>query len=190
MRNPRPSGRRRPLTMLLLTVLLIIGIGMGGLALLSWTAVRPANLGVRNGRLAVCPDAPNCVSTQADDHEHWIAPLNVPLESAPPIGLLAEIVRRMPRSTVVQQSDNYLYVEFRSQVFRFCDDVEFLVEPGMKRIHFRSAARVGRSDLSVNRQRMELIRALFRETARPHEVPSSNAGFVRPVPPSVIAVTE
>lgn len=166
MNNSRPSGRRRPLTMLFLTLLLVIVTSVGGLALLSWTAVRPANPGVHNGRLADCPDAPNCVSTQAADHEHWIAPLTVPSESTPPIEMLAKIIRRMPRTTIIQQTDDYLYAEFRSQVFRFCDDVEFFVEPGTKRVHFRSASRVGRSDLGVNRERMELIRGLFDEAAR------------------------
>ena len=178
------------MSMLFLTGLLVIAASVCGLALLSWTAVRPSNLGVRSGRLAVCPDAPNCVSTQAEDHEHWMAPLTVRSESPPPIELLAKIVRQMPRTTIVQQTDDYLYAEFRSQVFRFCDDVEFFVEPETKRVHFRSASRVGRSDLGVNRDRMELIRGLFEETARSHEAPSPNAGFARPVPPSMIALTE
>ena len=190
MNNSRPSGRRRPLTIMFFTVLLVLGICVGGMALLSWTAVRPTNIGVRNGRLALCPDAPNGVSTQAEDHEHWIAPLTIPSDSAPPIELLAGIVRRLPRTSIVQQSDDYLYVEFRSRIFHFCDDVELFVEPETKRVHFRSASRVGRSDLGVNRDRMELIRGLFDEAARTHEALSPNAGFARPVPPRVIALTE
>ena len=42
------------------------------LAILSAMAVRPENLGVVNGRLAACPDTPNCVSTQANDEQHQI----------------------------------------------------------------------------------------------------------------------
>ncbi|HRA87398.1 MAG TPA: DUF1499 domain-containing protein, partial [Planctomycetaceae bacterium] len=55
-------------------MMLIIVVGTAGLFLLSFTAQRPANLGVRNGQLSACPDSPNCVSTQAEDREHWIAP--------------------------------------------------------------------------------------------------------------------
>jgi len=52
-------------------------------------------------------------------------------------------------------------VEFRSNVFRFVDDVEFLFDREKKLIHVRSASRVGYSDLGVNRKRVEKIRSLF-----------------------------
>ena len=42
---------------------------------MSFTAARPSNLGVRAGKLAPCPASPNCVSTQADDEAHCIAPI-------------------------------------------------------------------------------------------------------------------
>ena len=45
-------------------------------------------------------------------------------------------------------------------IFRFIDDVEFyLTEQGV--IHFRSASRIGHSDLGVNRRRVEMIRITF-----------------------------
>ncbi|MFM7833527.1 MAG: DUF1499 domain-containing protein, partial [Planctomycetaceae bacterium] len=82
------------------------------------------------------------------------------------ISLLAEIVREMPRTTVVEQTGEYLRVEFRSRLFRFCDDVEFYHDRRSGLVHFRSASRVGHSDLGVNRRRMEQIREEFqRRTA-------------------------
>jgi hypothetical protein len=37
---------------------------------------RPTNLGVKEGKLAPCPDSPNCVVSQGtEDAEHAIAPL-------------------------------------------------------------------------------------------------------------------
>lgn len=150
----------------LLTVLFIPAAMSLGLLLLSLTAERPGNLGLRNGRLAACPDSPNCVSTQTEDREHWIAPMSISSNSVPPIETLAEIVRTMPRTTIVEQTTEYLKVEFRSRIFRFCDDVEFFVDVPANRIHFRSASRVGHSDLGVNRDRMELIRQKFMDASR------------------------
>jgi len=144
-----------------MTVVFILTAGMMGLFLLSLTAECPANSGVHDGRLAACPNSPNCVSTQAEDREHWIAPLSVTSNAIPPIDLLAEIVREMPRAKIVEESNTYLRAEFRSRIFRFCDDVEFYVEPQSDRVHFRSASRLGHSDLGVNRDRMELIRQKF-----------------------------
>jgi uncharacterized protein (DUF1499 family) len=45
----------------------------------------------------------------------------------------------------------------------FVDDVEFLIEPNTQVIHVRSASRLGQSDLGVNRQRIEMIRAKLSE---------------------------
>ena len=72
-----------------------------------------------------------------------------------------KVVTGMSRARIVTAEGDYLHVEFRSAVFRFVDDVEFLVDTREKNIHFRSASRMGYSDLGVNRRRMERIRAAF-----------------------------
>lgn len=142
-------------------VLVTVIAATAGMFLLSLTAPRPANLGVRDGRLAACPDSPNCVSTQAEDRDHWIAPLTFQKNPEGVIDVLEQIVQQQPRTRVLERSPHYLRAEFCSAVFRFVDDVEFCVEAESGRVHFRSASRVGRSDLGVNRKRMELIRDLF-----------------------------
>lgn len=142
-------------------VMLTLVASSACLLLLSLSASRPTNLGIRDGRLAPCPDSPNCVSTQAEDRDHWIAPLTCHGDSAAVIDVLCEIIEQLPRTQVIEKTDNYLYVEFRSAVFRFVDDVEFYVEADSSRVHLRSASRVGHSDLGVNRERMELIRQKF-----------------------------
>lgn len=160
---------------LFLTVAAVLLAGMAGLFALSLTARRPTGLGVTDRRLADCPPSPNCVCTQTDDSSHWIAPLTYTGDSAAVIPRLRQIVTAMPRTRVVQQTDDFLYVEFRSAVFRFVDDVEFLLEPESGRVHFRSASRVGHSDLGVNRARMESIRSRFRELTRAESGKSSTA---------------
>lgn len=156
-------------------VLLTLIAGTIGLFLLSLTASRPSNLGVRDGRLAACPDSPNCVSTQAEDRENWIAPLTYQGDADKVIETLEEIIRQQPRTRIIERSRHYLHTEFRSAFFRFVDDVEFYVEAESGRVHFRSASRVGRSDMGVNRRRMESIRILFQSTqsaATSHPDPS------------------
>jgi uncharacterized protein (DUF1499 family) len=44
-------------------------------------------------------------------------------------------------------------------VFRFVDDVDIVVDTAAHVYRFRSASRVGRSDLGVNRQRIARIAA-------------------------------
>ena len=72
--------------------------------------------------------------------------------------ILASVVKANPRSRIVTQSDHYLHAEFRSRILGFVDDVEFLVDENNSVIQFRSASRVGYSDLGVNRRRMNELR--------------------------------
>ena len=144
--------------------MVIIAGGVATMFVLSLTSSAPEDLGIRDGRLAKCPNSPICVSTQAEDRDHWIAPLTVQKSSENAVDVLEGIVLRLPRTKIIEKSPNYLRAEFRSAFFQFVDDVEFYVESESGRIHFRSASRVGRSDLGVNRARMEKIRSLFQST--------------------------
>jgi uncharacterized protein (DUF1499 family) len=118
-----------------------------------------AGLGVHEGRLAPCPPSPNCVCSQGGDAAHAIEPLRFTKSPAEAMAGLKEVIQNQKRTTIVTETTNYLHVEFRSALFRFVDDVEFLV--GDKVIQARSASRVGHSDLGVNRKRIEAIRKQF-----------------------------
>ncbi|MBE9112824.1 DUF1499 domain-containing protein [Nodosilinea sp. LEGE 07298] len=123
---------------------------------------RPTNLGVKEGKLTPCPDSPNCVISQGNtDAEHAIAPLAFSGDPAEAMAKLATVVKAMPRTTVIESTDNYLYAEFASKLMGFVDDVEFYLDPAESAIQVRSASRMGKSDLGVNRQRVEAIRQEF-----------------------------
>ncbi|MGM0578459.1 MAG: DUF1499 domain-containing protein [Myxococcota bacterium] len=111
-------------------------------------------------RLRPCPSSPNCVSTQADpdDTQHHIPPLRMDGDLETAREHLERIVLGMPRSRIVDEGERYLHVTFRSRLFGFVDDVEFLLEPDEGLIQMRSASRKGWSDLGVNRRRLETIR--------------------------------
>ena len=73
---------------------------------------------------------------------------------------LKAAIATLPRTKLVEEHESYLHYEFTSLLLRFVDDVEFLFDENTKTVHFRSASRLGYSDLGVNRKRMELVRAL------------------------------
>jgi uncharacterized protein (DUF1499 family) len=113
-------------------------------------------------RLAPCPKNPNCVSTQAPEgSSKRMDPIAYTGTLAQARERLLKVLRDHPRTRIVQEEPGYLKAECRSRIFRFTDDVEFLFDDGAKRIHFRSASRIGRKDFGVNRERMEQIRAAF-----------------------------
>jgi uncharacterized protein (DUF1499 family) len=123
----------------------------------SWK--RPANLGVKDGRLAPGKRTPNCVSSQADpaDREHYIAP--IPFRGS--MQDLRRAVESMERATVISVERNYLYAEYRTPLMRYVDDVELYYDHKHSLVHVRSASRLGRRDFGVNRKRIEALRALI-----------------------------
>jgi uncharacterized protein (DUF1499 family) len=149
----------------------LLALPLIGLAGLSLTGRRPTNLGVHEGQLAPCPTSPNCVSTQVEDDLHRIEPISTSRSAEVSQRCLKQVLAELPRVTLITERPGYLHAEFRSALFRFVDDVEFLIVPDevipdQQTIHFRSASRVGHGDLGVNRNRMELIRQRFAETQR------------------------
>lgn len=116
----------------------------------------PANLGAREGLLGPCPSSPNCVSSQAADERHRIAPLLFSGDPGVAFDRLKRVLSRRGDTTIVEELPGYLRVELRTRLF--VDDAEFLLDRAHKVIHLRSASRLGYSDFGKNRSRMEEIR--------------------------------
>jgi len=131
----------------------------------SWK--RPDNLGVKNGRFAAPRRTPNCVSSQADpaDAEHYILPIEFKGDAPAAMAAVRKAVEGMRDATVIRSEGGYLYVEFRTRILRFVDDVEFHFDAKAGRIDVRSASRLGRRDFGVNRARVEAIRARVQRAA-------------------------
>lgn len=142
-----------------ITACLAFFAALAGLSLMS---TRPADLGLVNGRLRDCPPSPNCVCTQASSADHRISPIPMgELSADEAMTRLKRILSGLPRVRIITADERYLHAEFTSLLFRFVDDVEFLIDEDRREVHFRSASRVGYSDLGANRARMEQLRRLF-----------------------------
>lgn len=120
----------------------------------NFTGERPSNLGVTDGKLAACPGTPNCVNSQSDNLQAKIDPL-----PATSIAEIKQVVEGMERTNIIEETDNYLYAEFKSKLMGYVDDVEFYLDPEANVVQVRSASRLGKSDLGVNRKRVEEIRS-------------------------------
>ncbi|MDH5286098.1 MAG: DUF1499 domain-containing protein [Betaproteobacteria bacterium] len=117
---------------------------------------RPATVGT--GTLAPCPATPNCVASRATDDEHKVAPIAFRGDPAAAMRRLAEAAASLPGARVATSRPDYLHVEVASRFWGFVDDLE-VVPDASGVLHVRSAARLGRSDLGVNRARVEALRA-------------------------------
>ena len=154
-----PQAKRSSMTRRILRRLILLPLlAIAGLFFLSLTSTKPANLGATDGSLAKCPSSPNCVSTQASDADKSMPAISYIGDAEQTLkGIRASIESNFTRASLITQSDGYLHYEFTSLFFRFVDDVEFLADDSTRLVHFRSASRVGHSDLGANRKRMTKI---------------------------------
>jgi uncharacterized protein (DUF1499 family) len=89
----------------------------------------------------------------------------VPFTDAPEAALARAraAVLAEARTRIVTETPGQLDAESTSLVFRFVDDVRIVVDAEARVFRFRSASRVGRSDLGVNRRRMSRISDRLRQ---------------------------
>ena len=152
---------------LLVTVVLlltVVAVAAGRLGFLQGTA--PTDLGVHDGKLKPPSMTENSVTSQAalySDHPQRkyadIAPLALKGDGPATLAKIKTIVEGMDGAKVVKSEPGYLYAQFTSKLMKYVDDVEFWFDPAANVIQVRSASRVGRGDLGVNRKRIEAVRA-------------------------------
>ncbi|WP_116108927.1 DUF1499 domain-containing protein [Lewinella sp. IMCC34191] len=108
-------------------------------------------------QLKPCPDSPNCVSTQSIQEKKKREPIPFTGSAAEAKEKLKRVVGAMSRTELQKEEDNYLHYTFKTWPIPYIDDVEFLIDEEQQVIHYRSASRVGHSDLGVNSRRMKKV---------------------------------
>lgn len=152
--------------LIVVAALAALAVAAGQLGWLQGTP--PVDLGVHDGRLKPPSMTENSVSSQTSlypDHPQRryaaIAPLALHGDGPATLARIKSIVAGMAGANVVRSEADYLYVQFTSKVLKFVDDTEFWLDPVNQVIQVRSASRVGRGDLGVNRKRIETIRSVL-----------------------------
>ena len=123
----------------------------------------PDNLGVTEHHLSACPTTPNCIVSQGADADHAIDPIAYSGDRETICQALEQVISIVPRTQIVEATENYIHAESSSRLLGFVDDVEFYLPEDEAVIHVRSAARMGESDLGVNQRRIEQIRLALQD---------------------------
>ena len=118
-------------------------------------------IGVKDGKFQPCPKSPNCISSQSTNEKHKMEPLSYLTNLEEAKTKIKDIIGSFKRTKLITEEVNYLHFEFRTATFKFIDDVEFYFDDSSKRIHFRSAAQKGYSDMGVNKKRMKKVSKLY-----------------------------
>lgn len=144
------------------TAVILVAAGQLGL----FKGSPPVDLGIRDGRLKPPELTPNSVSSQTvlyPEHPRkdyaTIAPIEIDHNGEATLARIKTIIATLPGTQIIESTSDYLYAQFTTPILKFVDDVEFWFDPEMNVIHVRSASRLGKSDLGVNRRRIETIRS-------------------------------
>ncbi|MBW4641497.1 MAG: DUF1499 domain-containing protein [Goleter apudmare HA4340-LM2] len=149
---------------LLLNIIVVIFLTLTSSFILpaaAWATV--SGLGVDNGHLTACPASPNCVVSQDGDAKHSIDAIAYHVDREKARETLLKVLGVVPRTEIVEKTDDYIHALSKSRIFQFVDDVEFYFPADESVIHVRSASRLGDSDFGVNRRRIEQIRLALRD---------------------------
>ena len=124
---------------------------------------RPKDAGLAAGKLRPCPDSPNCVCSEYPGIAHSIEPLRFSGDAGAAWTRLISILNDQPRTTIVEQTEDFIEARVRTRFFRFEDVLEFRMDRSVGQVQVRSGSKVGYSDLGTNRRRIESLRSLFRD---------------------------
>lgn len=121
----------------------------------------PKNLGVKDGKLFEVPDTPNGVSTQTTVIEKQVSPLAYKESLEASKEKIKKAIDDYGGGEIIKEEANYLYVVFTTGTMQYKDDAEFYFDDASQLIHFRSASRVGKSDMGLNKKRYETLSNMY-----------------------------
>ncbi len=104
-----------------------------------------------DGRLAPCPNKPNCLNTE----HHGLPPISV--NNPEQAWSVVQSVISELGGSIKKSRSNYLWATFQTDVIKFTDDVELRLDAENKLIHLRSASRAGYYDFNANKKRLTKI---------------------------------
>lgn len=118
---------------------------------------------VVNGHLLPCPPEVSCIVSLGENSKSYIAPIPYHSNQNLAKDILLKVLTVVPRTQVIQITDNYIKAEAKEKFFGVIDELEFYFPPEKSLIELRSASRNSNFDLGVNRRRLEQIRLALRE---------------------------
>lgn len=119
------------------------------------------SIGLIDGALRPLSGKPNCVSSQTDQNEKLVEPWPFKANLNTSVNAVLKTLKNFGNIRVETQESHYIHAVAVTPLMRFKDDVEFLFDEANGQIHFRSASRVGRSDLGTNRKRYNALRQIY-----------------------------
>ena len=111
-----------------------------------------------------CPKVTNCTRVaDANVRGEGLTPIISNMSSSEIIRLTLDWIDDQPRTSIIQNSSDFIHAKFLSPFFRFPDDfmVKISSNDNGTTIWVQSQARLGESDLGVNEDRVQEFFRIF-----------------------------
>lgn len=115
--------------------------------------------------LEACPDKPNCAITIKEftkRDSQYIEPLTIKSSDLAAVkSTLITLLKADSKFEIQKQDEKYIKTTFTSSLFKFVDDVEFILMKNEEKnhilLHARSASQTGYYDFDANKKRIKSI---------------------------------
>lgn len=94
--------------------------------------------------------SPNWISTSTTRKAHRVAKWQATEDTS--VLYLKAMLEKMPRTTIVTITENYIHAEYRSPLLGYYNDLEILWEPVDNAVAFKSSARIGYTDMGMGKR--------------------------------------
>ncbi|MDJ0602009.1 MAG: DUF1499 domain-containing protein [Crocosphaera sp.] len=121
------------------------------------------NARLTEGHLLPCPPEISCVVSLDKQNKSYIAPIPYHTDVNYTREILLKVLSVVPRTTVIETTDNYIKAEAKGKFLGGSDELEFYFPTDKSVIELRSASQNSNFDLGVNRRRLEQIRLALKE---------------------------
>lgn len=116
-----------------------------------------------NGHLLPCESTSSCVVSLDKQSKSYIAPILYHTNINQAREILLKVLTVVPRTTVVETTDNYIRAEAKGKFLGGRDELEFYFPANKSVIELRSASGNSNFDLGLNRRRLEQIRLALKD---------------------------
>ena len=121
----------------------------------------PSDIGIENGKLAPMPKSPNAVSSQTDDVKKKVEPLVFKDSFEGTKKAVLSAFEKYGNIEIIENNKNYIHAVNKTGIMKYKDDIEIYLDVNERLVHYRSASRIGYSDMGLNRKRYNDIALLY-----------------------------
>lgn len=116
---------------------------------------------VSQNTLPNCPSSPNCFRSETNPKNGVKQPMSFQTDLVVSRNKIEQIVEEQLNAFLVDSTTTYLHFEVVTGLGGFKDDLYFYFDLVNKKIHFKSASRVGYGDFGANKRRVKRIKKAF-----------------------------